>query len=144
MNNLNAANESNPEALSLLEQMGQFELIPCDSAYDFEDKSRFTKLSPSEAQKMHLSAAYQHLPSMMAAGTLAQAYIARFPEGLPHTLTALRQGGYGSMIQGSHGFVGSASFFPVTGQALFLGAFTAMSVASGRSISLHRSTAAWR
>ena len=112
--------------------MGQFELIPCDSAYDFEDKSRFTKLSPSEAQKMHLSAAYQHLPSMMAAGTLAQAYIARFPEGLPHTLTALRQGGYGSMIQGSHGFVGSASFFPVTGQALFLGAFTAMSVASGQ------------
>ena len=52
MNNLNAANESNPEALSLLEQMGQFELTPCDSAYDFEDKSRFTKLSLSEAQKM--------------------------------------------------------------------------------------------
>lgn len=132
MNHLNAANESNPEALSLLEQMGQFELTPCDSAQDFEDKSRFTKLSLSEAQKMHLSAAYQHLPAMMAAGTLAQAYIARFPQGLPHTLTELGQGGYGSMIQGSHGFVGSASFFPVTGQALFLGAFTAMSVASGQ------------
>ena len=105
MNNLNAANESNPEALSLLEQMGQFELTPCDSAQDFEDKSRFTKLSLSEAQKMHLSAAYQHLPAMTAAGTLAQAYIARFPQGLPHTLTALGQGGYGSMIQGNHGFV---------------------------------------
>ena len=59
MNNLNAANESDCQALSLLEQMGQFELVPSDTVYDFEDKSRFTKLSLSEAQKIHLSAAYQ-------------------------------------------------------------------------------------
>ena len=132
MNNLNAANESDCQALSLLEQMGQFELVPSDTVYDFEDKSRFTKLSLSEAQKIHLSAAYQHFPSMVAAGTMAQAYIARFPEGLPHTLTALKQGGFGSMIQGKQGFVGSASFLPLTGQAIFLSVFTTMSVASGQ------------
>ncbi len=132
MSNYNAANELEQDSLFALEKMGQFELVPSDTAYDFEDKSRFTKLSLSEAQKMHLSAAYQHFPSMAAAGTMAQAYIVRFPEGLPHTLTALKQGGFGSMIQGKQGFVGSASFFPVTGQALFLGTFTAMSVASGQ------------
>ena len=132
MNNYNTTNASDRDNLSLLEQVGQFELVPSDTGYDFEDKSRFTQLNLSEAQKMHLSAAYQHFPSMVAAGTLAQAYIARFPEGLPHTLTALKQGGFGSMIRGEQGFIGSASFFPVTGQAIFLSAFTAMSVASGQ------------
>ena len=132
MNNNNATNEQMEDELSLLEQMGQFELVPSETVHDFEDKSRFTKLSLSETQKMHLSAAYQHFPSMVAAGTLSQAYIARFPEGLPHTLTALKQGGFGSMVRGESGFIGSASFFPVTGQAVFLSAFTAMSVASGQ------------
>lgn len=132
MNNCTSTNEPGQTDLSKLEQVGQFELVPSDKEYDFEDKSRFTKLSLSEAQKMHLSAAYQHFPTMAAAGTLAQAYIARFPEGLPHTLTALKQGGFGSMIRGEQGFVGSASFFSITGQAIFLSAFTAMSVASGQ------------
>ena len=132
MNNNNAMNEPNQINFSLLEEVGQFELVPSNSVYDFEDKSRFTKLSLSETQKMHLSAAYQHFPSMVAAETLTQAYIARFPEGLPHTLTALKQGGFGSMIQGEQGFLGSASFFPVTEQAIFLSVFTAMSVVSGQ------------
>ncbi|MGI6095373.1 MAG: hypothetical protein ACOYBL_08080 [Lachnospiraceae bacterium] len=132
MNNSNTTNTSDRDSLSLLKQIGQFELVPSDTKYDFEDKSRFTQLSLSDTQKMHLSAAYQHFPSMVAAGTLAQAYIARFPEGLPHTLTALKQGGFGSMIQGERGFVGTASFFPVNAQAIFLSTFTAMSVASGQ------------
>ena len=132
MNNYNSTAESGQTNLSELEQLGRFELVPSDKVYDFEDKSRFTKLSLSEPQKMHISAAYQHLPAMAATGTLAQAYVARFPEGLPHTLTALKQGGFGSMIQGEQGFVGSASFFPIAGQAIFLGAFTAMAVASGQ------------
>lgn len=132
MSNCNTTNQPNMDNLSLLEQIGEFELIPSDTVYDFEDKSRFTKLSLSEAQKMHMSVAYHHFPSMAAAETMAQSYIARFPEGLPHTLTALKQGGFGSMVQGKQGFVGSASFLPLTGQAIFLGAFTAMSVASGQ------------
>ena len=132
MTNYNITNEPECDNLSMLEQMGQFELVPSDTKYDFEDKSRFTQLSLSDTQKMHLSAAYQHFPSMVAAGTLAQAYIVKFPEGLPHTLTALKQGGFGSMIRGDQGFIGSASFLPVTGQAIFLSAFTAMSVASGQ------------
>lgn len=60
MSNCNTTNESDMDNLSLLEQMGEFELVPSDTVYDFEDKFRFTKLSLSEAQKMHLSAAYQH------------------------------------------------------------------------------------
>ena len=43
MNNLNSANESDRQALSLLEQMGQFELTPCDSAYDFEELRLFMR-----------------------------------------------------------------------------------------------------
>lgn len=132
MTNCNPIIEPDRDSLSLLEQMGQFQLVPSDTVYDFEDKSRFTKLNLSEAQKIHLSAAYQHFPSMVATGTLAQAYIARFPEGLPHTLTSLKQGGYGSMIRGEQGFIGSASFFPAFGQAMLLSVFSAMSVASGQ------------
>ena len=52
MSNCNTTNESDMDNLSLLEQMGEFELVPSDTVYDFEDKFRFTKLSLSEAQNM--------------------------------------------------------------------------------------------
>ena len=70
---------------------------------------------------------------MTAVGDLAQAYVVRFPEGLPHTLTTLKQGGFSTVVRGDKGkIVGSASLYPVVEQALVLGVFTAMSVASGQ------------
>ena len=109
-----------------------FDIAPCEMNYDFEDRSRFTKMEVSPAQKMYVSSLLQQLLMAATAGTLANAYTASFPAGLPHTLTALQQGGYGSMIRQNGKFVGSASFYGMTGQAALLGAFSAMSIATGQ------------
>ena len=121
------------QSLQMMETQGAFEIVPCEGVMDFEDKNRFTKLKLNAAQKSHVSAMLQQMPSAMSAAALSQAYIAKFPEGLPHTLTALRQGGFGSMIRGESGrFVGSASFYSMSASAAIIGAFSAMSIASGQ------------
>lgn len=120
------------EVLHSLKEGGYVEFTPCPTAPDLEDKSRFFKLETSPAQKIHFSALMQQVPAALAAGTLAQAYIVRFPEGVPHVLTALQQGGFGSMLRDGGRFVGSASFYPTQAQAIFLGAFSAMSTVTGQ------------
>lgn len=109
-----------------------FDLAPCTVPLDFEDKSRFIKMELSPAQKMHISSFLQQTPTAAAAATIAQSYTVKFPDGLPHALTALKQGGFGSMIQENGKFVGSASFYEMTSQAAVLGAFSAMSVVTGQ------------
>ena len=116
----------------VIEDTGDFEIMPCDGLFDFEDKERFMKLNLSQAQKMHIGGLLQQIPLAVSAGTMAQAYTVSFPKGLPHTLTALNQGGFGSMIQQNGEFIGTASFAPLSLQASFLGTFTAMSIASGQ------------
>lgn len=119
-------------AMAIMEQNANFEIAPCDMNYDFEDKSRFRKLELTSSQKMQMSGLMQQIPNAASASTIAQAYVARFPEGLPHTLTALKQGGYGSMVRVDGKIAGTASFHQLTSQAAVLGAFTAMSAVTGQ------------
>lgn len=126
----NAITEKMP--LHMLEEQNGFAIAPCDTALDFEDRSRFAKLKMGSVQKMRISALMQQMPSVMASNALAQAYVVKFPQGLPHTLTALHQGGYGSMILQDGRFVGSASFYAMSTQAALLNAFSALSVVSGQ------------
>lgn len=68
----------------------------------------------------------------VAAGEMAHAYIAVFPKGLPHVLTELHQGGYGTMIRENGRFVGTASLYALSAQAAILSVLTAMSAVSGQ------------
>lgn len=121
------------ETFDALQEQGNFVLAPCEGVFDFEDKSRFTKLHLSPEQSIHIRALMQQAPNILVSGVLANAYTVKFPEGLPHTLTALKQGGVGSMIRGESGrFVGSASFYSMAPEAILMGAFTAMSIASSQ------------
>lgn len=115
-----------------LKELSGFEVNACVTNYDFEDKTRFKKLSLTPAQKMQLSALAQQIPVAAAAGTLAKAYSVSFPAGLPHTLTALKQGGVGSMIRMNGKFAGSASFYELSAQGAVLGAFSIMSIVTGQ------------
>lgn len=119
-------------AFNVIETASSFQITPCDGVINLEDTSRFTKLSLNSGQKMQVTALLQQMPQALATGTLAHAYTVTFPEGLPHTLTTLKQGGYGSMIRANGKFAGSASFYPVATQAAALGAFTTMSAVSGQ------------
>lgn len=95
-------------------------------------KDSLRKLYLSPADKVLIESFSQQLPSLIAAKSMSGLYSVSFPEGLPHTLTALKQGGYGSMIMKNNNFVGSASFYNATLQASMLAAFSAMSVVTGQ------------
>jgi len=114
----------------IMKQNVGFDITP--SKADLEDSRRFTKIEVSPAQKMHLSALLQQAPAVAAEGMMSQAYLVTFPEGLPHVLTTLKQGGYSTVLREHGKIVGSASLYPAAMQAAVLGAFTAMSIASGQ------------
>lgn len=44
------------QSLEQMESYSGFEVAPCKTDFDFEDKSRFTKMKMSAAQKMQISA----------------------------------------------------------------------------------------
>ena len=97
-----------------------------------EDNNRYKKLEVSNEQKMQISLLIQQIPQLLAADKLSNVYKVSFPKGLPHILTALKQGGYGSMIRNSGKFAGTASLYPLTMQAVTLSAFSAMSAITGQ------------
>ena len=109
-----------------------FEITPQETKIAFEDNTNYKKLDISLGQKMQMSMMVQHIPQLLAADTMAKAYKISFPNGLPHTLTKLRQGGLGSMLRLNGRFAGSASLNPLTMQAVTLGAFSAMSAVTGQ------------
>ncbi len=112
-------------------EAGALEVKPC--TLDFSDSSRFTRLELSESQKLQFSGLLQHIPAIAGVVEMSQAYIVKFPKGIPHTLVALNGGGYASMVRGENGkFLAHAHLYPISGEAMVLGAFTAMSVVSGQ------------
>ena len=120
------------DSLNSLQKIADFSIEPCDASVMLSDKSRFSQVRLNSIQKMQLSNLMQHIPQAVSANMLANAYVVRFPEGLPHALTALKQGGFGSMIRDKNSIVGSASFYPIATQAAVLGAFNVMSAVTGQ------------
>lgn len=110
----------------------EVEFTPCYSLIDFENDSRYTKLNISAAQKMQVSALLQQLPSAMAADTMSHAYCLTFPDGMPHTLMKLKQGGFSSVFLENGKITGHGSLYSLAAQATLLNVFTAMSIASGQ------------
>lgn len=120
------------QSFNELEALANFQIEPYNGMVDLEDTTRFTRLTISPWQKMQVSALLQQLPQTIAAGTLASAYTVKFPAGLPHVLSKLKQGGFGSMVRANGHYAGHASFYPLTAQAAVLGAFTVMSAVTGQ------------
>lgn len=120
------------QAFEMMGKDAGFSVEPCASAMDFEDKSRYTRLNLDATQRAQMSALIQQMPQAIAAGTLKQAYIVKFPEGLPHTLSKFQKGGYSTIIRANGKIAGHASFYPIEAQALALGVFSAMSAVTGQ------------
>jgi len=131
-NNIEQEALAEKESFETFKSSNDFDIIPYEDNVNLNNPDCFKNLDLSSAQKAQISVLVQHMPAIMATGTMAQAYVARFPQGLPHTLTALNQGGVGSMIREGGRYVGSASFYSLSPQATIVRAFTAMSVASGQ------------
>lgn len=116
----------------IMQQSGVFVINPCETILDLDDPSHYTKMETTLSQKMQVNVFLQNMPLAITAGVMSNAYIVSFPEGLPHTLTALKQGGFSSIVKVDGKFAGSASFYEMSAQTIILGAFTAMSVATGQ------------
>lgn len=120
--------------LPIMPELGvDIELREVGDIKSIENDPAVKKMTISQLQKMKVGALCSQLPSIMSVGTMAQAYIAVFPDGMNHALTPLRQGGVCSFYKDSRNhFSGTASLYSVKSQALILGAFTAMSIASSQ------------
>lgn len=123
--------ESNDNIIQMMALQNDFQLEPVKREVDFE--RGFTKVSLTSNQKKQISAALQHVPGAAASGGMANAYVAKFPDGINHTLMTLKQGGVSSTwLDASGHFGGTASLYPMKMEAAMLGAFSAMAIASGQ------------
>lgn len=131
MDNQNNSIESiNFEAL---QKACDFNIAPYEGAINIENSSQYKKIELNAAQKTHLSALLQQVPSAVMTGKLTQMYTITFPEGLPHTLMQLKNGGFATPIIGADGKIaGMASLYPAMAEAAIFGVFTAMSVVTGQ------------
>lgn len=123
------ANLQNMTDLSLFQNL---EIVPYDSSTRLNERSDLMKLELTPMQKSKIGSLVQYIPSVISAGTLSHAYIVKFPKGMPHTLMQYKTDGFGSSVMGENGIIDHASFHPIRTQAMMLGAFTAMSVATGQ------------
>ena len=121
----------NTEIINVMElqKTGDFSVKPYADPYT-KDSLRKMYLDPS--LKMKISQLAQQLPMLATSKAISNMYSISFPEGLPHTLTALKQGGFSTMIRSGGEFVGTASLYSVGSQAVLLSAFSAMSIVTGQ------------
>lgn len=107
-----------------------FEIEACD---ELPNKSKLKRLELTSAQKVHVSALCRELPSMMTTRTLANAYVLNLPKGITtDDLMHYKNGGLGTPYYGENGVAGHGSLQSIQQQAVLMGAFNVMSMASGQ------------
>lgn len=121
----------NNSIMQLMELENDFKLEAVNTLYDLANG--YIKIGLTNDQKCQMSNVIQHLPEMFATSSMANAYIAKFPDGINRTLASLKQGGFMSFWKKENGqFGGTASLYSLKSEALLLSAFSAMAFASGQ------------
>lgn len=123
------------ECFDVLPSNGMFKIEPSDRGEDIRQSANFKELKLNPSQKIQVSGLFQQLPSLMAAETVSKAYILKFPEGISGPCHPMQyvDGGIGTPILSVDGkIVNHASLQNLSGQAVALSAFNAMSIASGQ------------
>lgn len=112
---------------------GGLEIKVSDDDIDFSKRNDLTKLELSSGQKMHISALWNAVPSLAAAGT-KNACVLNLPKGVTTSdLMKYKNGSLGNTYYGTYGkFAGQAPLELLKIQQAVLGAFTVMSIASGQ------------
>lgn len=111
-------------------KLSGFDIETCD---DISKQTNLTKLEISSAQKIHTSALFQQLPSMIAANTMANAYAMHLPAGIGlSNLMHYANGGVGNSYSIGNGIAGQAPLYSLQPQAIVMRAFSVMSIASGQ------------
>lgn len=115
--------------------LGGFEIAPIDDAIDLDNNQKFTKLDLTQGQKMQMSALMNQLPALVGMDILSKTMRLRFPEGIQGVLMQLKSnGGYTTTLKSleTGKITGTAWLESTAPLTVCLGAFTAMSIASGQ------------
>lgn len=122
---------SNDTALDIL---GDCEVAVLDDTVDLSDSRKFTKLSLTQGQQIQISGLMSQLPALAGVDALSKTMTLTFPKGVQGVLMKLKIGGYSTVLQNSETgrIVGTTSMNFAAPQAAALGAFTAISIASGQ------------
>lgn len=108
-------------------------IVPCDTQIDISPANGFIKLELNTEQKIQVGALIQQLPSVAATEMTTKLYTVTFPDGVAGKLMELKRGGLTTSIVRENGkIVGSAALHSLTPQAVAMGCFTAMSIASSQ------------
>ena len=112
---------------------GGFDIKISDEEIDFSKRTDLIKLELSSGQKMHTSALWNAVPSLAVVGT-KNACVLHLPDGVTTSdLIKYGNGGLGNTYYGADGkFAGQAPLEFLGKQQVIMGAFTAMSIASGQ------------
>lgn len=128
--------EANPKGAQIfdwLKENANFTLDCCAASVDLSDGRKFSRLHLNDEQRLRLGALMQQLPLAVAAGSLANAFVARFPKGVPHTLVRLKQGGFLGMLRDASGqFSDAVPLYPLHSAAAAMGAMSAIAAVSGQ------------
>lgn len=117
--------------ISVMASQNDFQLEPIEQVINFDQG--YKKICLTNEQKKQMSMALQHLPELTASARMANAYVAKFPDGINHTLISLKQGGVMSSFKDSSGhFAGTASLYSLKTESMIIGAFSTMAIASGQ------------
>lgn len=112
---------------------GGFQIEISENNIDFSNRKDLVKLEITSSQKMHTSALWNTIPSLAVAGT-QNACVINLPDGVTTAdLMKFTNGGLGNAYYGADGKIAGQGTLELLGkQQVVLGAFTAMSIASGQ------------
>lgn len=106
-------------------------IMPCSKSIDIS--KGYSRLELSPTQEIQIGSLLQQLPYAAIAGAMPQLYTVSFPNGgFLHNLMQFQDGGFGSAVMNEKGITTHASFHSMNIQALAMGCFTAMSIASSQ------------
>lgn len=110
------------------------EIAPIDDTVDLDNNPKFKKLELTQGQKIQMSALMNQLPALAGMDILSKSMVLTFPEGVQGVLMQLKNGGFTTTIKNvdTGKIAGTAWLESAAPQAACLGAFTAMSIASGQ------------
>ena len=128
--NKNISNEYYQNLIKQMNDSGDITLTPIN--LNLDDDSHYRSVGLTEEQQINLSGLMNNLPLIGGMVEISNAYKITFPQGLPHTLMKLRNGGYTTQIVENGRILGTASLSPMIMETFVFGAFTAMSIASGQ------------
>lgn len=113
--------------------MKTLEVESCDRIVDISQRNEYKKLNLSSDQKIQIGGLMQHMPSLIMAEGMKDAYILHFPEGVNGELMTLKSGFKSTPIQGADGkIVAHAYLEEMKNQMVIMQGFNAMAVVSGQ------------